>query len=224
MLGASVTTGLRSAKTGPVSSSTAAALAYSLTVLPSFSRASLWPPLRDQVFHDVQSGKGVVARRRHRIGIFAAQIVFHIFAGQRRAAADHGIIQILPLQVLDYILHLQRGLDQQAAQADGVGAMFLGGADDHVARLLDPEIDDFVAVVRQDDVDEVLADVVNVAFYRRENDGAFLLRPGLLLHLRLEIGDGAVHHSGGVEHRRQAASCARQTGRRRSSCRRAGPY
>ena len=78
-----------------------------------------------------------------------------------------------------------------------------GGVDDGVARLLDAEIDDLVAVVGEDDVDEVLADVVDVALDRGEHDRALLLRAGLLLHLRLEIGDGGLHDSGGIEHGRQ---------------------
>ena len=41
--------------------------------------------------------------------------------------------------------------------------MLVGGLEDRADRLLDAEIDDPVAVVGEDDVDEVLADVVDVA-------------------------------------------------------------
>jgi hypothetical protein len=40
--------------------------------------------------------------------------------------------------------------------------------------LLDTDVHDAVAVVREDDVDEVLADVVDVAGDRREQDRALL--------------------------------------------------
>ena len=43
-------------------------------------------------------------------------------------------------------------------------------------RLLDAEVDDGVAVVGQDDVDEVLADVVDVALDGGEHDGALAAR------------------------------------------------
>jgi hypothetical protein len=41
--------------------------------------------------------------------------------------------------------------------------VLLGGGDDVGDRLLDAEVDHGVAVVGEDDVDEVLADVVHVA-------------------------------------------------------------
>ena len=53
--------------------------------------------------------------------------------------------------------------------------VLLGGVEDRADRLLDAEIDDPVAVVGQDDVDEVLADVVDVAAHRREHDRALFL-------------------------------------------------
>ena len=71
-----------------------------------------------------------------------------------------------------------------------------------VRRLLDAEVHHAIAVVGEDDVHQVLADVVDVALHRREHDGS-LLAALFLLHLRLEIGDGCLHHAGRIEHRRQ---------------------
>ena len=49
---------------------------------------------------------------------------------------------------------------------------------DHVGqRHLDAEIDHPIAVIGQDDVDQVLADVVHVALHRGQHDGALLLAP-----------------------------------------------
>ncbi len=156
---------------------------------------------RRQIFHDMQPGKGIVGVEDAAV-VFAAQIVFHIFARQRGAAADHRELQLLMMQVLHHVLHLQRRLHQQAAEPDGVGLLLDGRFDDRVRRLLDAEIHHAIAVVGEDDVDQVLADVVDVALHRREHDGR-LLAALLLLHLRLEIGDRGLHHAGRVEHRRQ---------------------
>src|SRR2546422_341 len=71
-----------------------------------------------------------------------------------------------------------------------------------VRRLLDPEVHHTKTIVRQNDVDQILADVVDVAFHSRQNDGRFL-RSCFLLHLRFEISDRLLHHTGCVEHRRQ---------------------
>ena len=168
----------------------------------SFLQAGLLLAIRGgQVFHDVQAGEGVIGVE-DRVRVFAAQVVFHILARERSAAADDRELQLLAFEVLDDVLHLERGLHQQAAQADGVRLVFHGGFDDHVAGLLDAQVDDLVAVVRENDVDQVLADVVDVALYGGEHDGGFL-RAGLLLHLGFEVGDGLLHHAGGIEHRRQ---------------------
>ncbi len=75
-----------------------------------------------QVLHQVQAGEGVIGVEHGR-GVLAPQVVFHVLTGQRRAPADDGELQPLALQVLDDILHLHRGLHQQAAQPDGVGAV-----------------------------------------------------------------------------------------------------
>ena len=69
-------------------------------------------------------------------------------------------------------------------------------------RHLDPEVVDLVAVVGEDDVDEVLADVVDVALHGPEDDPAPAARLGPL-HVRLEMGDGGLHRLGRAEHERQ---------------------
>ena len=72
----------------------------------------------------------------------------------------------------------------------------LGDAD------LDAQVDDLVAVVGEDDVDQVLADVVNVPLHRGQHDGA---APALVraLHVRLEVGDRLLHGLGRAEHEGQ---------------------
>ena len=69
-------------------------------------------------------------------------------------------------------------------------------------RHLDAEIDHTIAVVGQDDIDQVLADVVHVAFHRGEHDGAFLLALDAL-HVRFEIRHRRLHRLGALQHERQ---------------------
>ena len=147
----------------------------------------------------MQPGKGIICIE-DRIAVFATQIVFHILAGESRSAADHGELKLLPLQVLNDVLHFERGFHQQTAQPDRVRTMFLRGTDNRVPRLLDAKIDHLEPVVRKDDVHQILPNVVDVALHRRQNNRAFL-RSGLLLHLGLEISDRGLHHSGGVQDR-----------------------
>ena len=67
---------------------------------------------------------------------------------------------------------------------------------------LDAEVDHLVAVVGQDDVDQVLPDVVHVALDGGQHDGALaaLVR---LLHVRLQEGDRGLHGLGRLQHEGQ---------------------
>ena len=68
-------------------------------------------------------------------------------------------------------------LHEQAAHADGVG-LDLEGLLDHLGdRDLDAEVVHLVAVVGEDDVDQVLADVVDVALHGGEHDAALAAPP-----------------------------------------------
>ncbi len=69
-------------------------------------------------------------------------------------------------------------------------------------RLLDAEVEDGVAVVGQDDVDEVLADVVNIALDGGQDDLALALALDFF-HERFEVGDGGLHRLGALQHERQ---------------------
>ncbi len=69
-------------------------------------------------------------------------------------------------------------------------------------RHLDAEVPHLVAVVGQDDVDQVLADVVHVALDRAEHDPALAAGVGLL-HVRLEVGHRRLHRLGRLQHERQ---------------------
>ena len=78
----------------------------------------------------------------------------------------------------------------------------LGRLDELGDRHLDPEVVHLVAVVGQDDVDEVLADVVDVALDGAEHDPALAAGVGLL-HVRLEVGHRRLHRLGRLQHERQ---------------------
>ena len=77
--------------------------------------------------------------------------------------------------------------------------MFPVRLDQIFGRHFDAEIDDVEAVVRENDLDEVLADVVHVAFDGGEQDFA-LRRVGFLLHELFEVRDGGLHRFGGLQH------------------------
>ena len=81
---------------------------------------------------------------------------------------------------------------------EGVGLVFFEGAQHLVDADLDAEVEDLVAVVGEDDVDEVLADVVHVTLHRREDDAAAAALVALF-HVGFEVGDRRLHRLGALQ-------------------------
>ena len=76
---------------------------------------------------------------------------------------------------------------------------------------LDADVVDVVAVVGEDDVDEVLADVVDVALHRGQDDPALAGVVLHLLHVGFEVGHSGLHGLRRLEHERQLhLSCAEE--------------
>src|SRR6185437_34894 len=94
----------------------------------------------------------------------AGQVLLHVGTGERGTAEQHGpgAGQAAGVQLGQVVPHHHGGLDQQAGHADDVRAMLGCRVYDRRQRLLDTDVDDVVAIVGQDDVDQVLADVVQV--------------------------------------------------------------
>ncbi len=156
----------------------------------------------DDPVHQVQAVEGVAGVGDLARGVGAHAVVLDVLAGQRRAPQHHRHVQALTAHLEHVLAHDHGRLDQKARHADRVGAMLLKGRQNVGERLLDAEIHDLVAVVRQNNVDQVLADVVDVALHGREHDRAFVaaLDP---LHVRLEVSDRGLHGLGALEHERE---------------------
>src|SRR5947199_652055 len=95
--------------------------------------------------------------QRHEIGIDVATI-------ESSAAKNNRHIDAPLVHQLKVIAHDKSRFDKQAAHPDGIGFCFFPGAKYVVDRLLDAEIYDLVAVVCQDNINQVFADIVNIAF------------------------------------------------------------
>ena len=116
-------------------------------------------------------------------------------ARQRGPAEEDGVLRGGTAQVdlLQVLAHHQRALDEEPTHPDGISVGLVGLVDDLGHRHLDADVDHRVAVVAEDDVDEVLPDVVDVALDGGQHDASLA---GVALDLLL-AGDGA--------HRRDAS-------------------
>ena len=82
--------------------------------------------------------------------------------------------------------------------------MRLLGFDDGFHRLFDAEVDHLVAVVGEDDVHQVFADVMHVTLHGGDQEfGLGVALPLHLVHQRLQLGDGRLHGFGALQHEGQ---------------------
>ena len=156
----------------------------------------------DQPVHHPQPLEGVLAVEERPV-VDLAQVALDVGAGQRGPAqedrdgdSDRSFISTRFSRMISVDFTSSPLMPMASA------SVLLDRGDHLVDADLDAEVDDLVAVVGQDDVDEVLADVVDVALDRGEHDRALaaLVR---LLHVRLEEGDRRLHRLGRLQHEGQ---------------------
>ncbi len=101
---------------------------------------------------------------------------------------------------------IQRRRDQ-SAQADYVRLSFAGGLQNFFAGRHHAQVNDFVVVAAEHDADNVLADVMHVAFDGGHEDASLrlMVARGLLFlfHERQEVSDGFLHHPRALDDLRQ---------------------
>ena len=159
----------------------------------------------DELVHRLEPLEGVLAVEHAgvvRIAVLGEQDAAAEAAVDGGAADQHRELQSAALQFVDDQRHLLGGADQQRGEADGGGVDLDGLADDRLGRDLLAEVDDGVAVVGEDGLDQVLADVVHVAVDGGEHHRA-LGDAFDFLEVGLEVRDGLLHHFGGLQHEGQ---------------------
>ena len=137
--------------------------------------------------------------------VHRGEVLLDVGPGERSATQDHRVARgnTTRVHLQQVLFHDDRALDKQAAHPDDVGVVLLRCLQDRRDRLLDPDVDHVVTVVRQDDVDKVLADVVDVALDGRQDNLAFAFLALDLLHVRLEVCDRGLHHLRALQHEGQ---------------------
>ncbi|SPB31418.1 hypothetical protein MAJHIDBO_01724 [Propionibacterium freudenreichii subsp. shermanii] len=158
---------------------------------------------RHHGIHQAEPLEGIL-RIAHLPGEVALQVVLDEGAGQGGTAEHHGEVLAHPesVELGEVVLHHHRRLHQQATHPDGVGVVLLRRLDDGADRLLDAQVHHGVAVVGHDDVDQVLADVVDIALDGGEHQGAL---PRLVsgIHVGFQVRDCPLHRLGGLQDERE---------------------
>ena len=107
--------------------------------------------------------------------------------------------------------HLFERGRNQSGQADDIDLFLLGHFQNFLGRHHNPEIDHLVIVTLQDNADNVLADIMHIAFdgghqhFACKTAGPFLAacRQPFGFHIRQQTGHGLFHDAGGFDHLRQ---------------------
>ena len=77
--------------------------------------------------------------------------------------------------------------------------MFARGIHNFNERHLDAQIDHAIAVIGQDDIHQILANIMHIALHRTQHDGAFFLtfHP---FHIGFQISNGGLHGLRRLQH------------------------
>ena len=80
--------------------------------------------------------------------------------------------------------------------------MLLLGFDDGITALFDAEVDHLIAIVGEDDIHQVLANVVNVSFDGGNQELALARTLAIdLLEVRFQLGDRRLHRFRALQHK-----------------------
>ena len=115
---------------------------------------------------------------------------------RRRSADQERHVDLAPRHFLCNRNHFVEGRCDQPRKPNHVRVLVDGGLQDLVYRDHDAQVNDFVVVAAEDDADNVLANVVDVAFYRRHHDLALATATGLFgFHEGFKMRNGTLHRA-----------------------------
>ena len=128
-------------------------------------------------------------------------------ARRRSPSNQQRDLQSLTLHLYGDVDHLVQGRGDQTGQPDDIGVVFFRRVQDLLRRHHHTEVDHFKVVALQNNSDDILTDIVDVALDGRHDDGAvgvlashcaglFFFR----LDIRQQVRNGLLHHPGRLHH------------------------
>ena len=91
---------------------------------------------------------------------------------RRRPANQQGQTEPLPFHLLRHMHHLVERWRDQSAQSDRISFFLSRCFQNFRGRNHHPKIENLIVVTLQDDANDVLSDIVHVAFHCRHDDAA----------------------------------------------------
>ncbi len=122
-----------------------------------------------QRIHKMQVSKGVFTVNYLPVVHILAVLMYKL-RRQRRPTQNYGHINAMLIKSRQVVLHKGSGFYQQTAHRNAVCIVFLIGRDDIIHRLLNADVDHLIAVVREDNIDQVFTNVMHIALDRGDDD------------------------------------------------------
>ena len=144
-----------------------------------------------------------VEHMHHRLSVMLRDFHRRMRLARRRAADEERDFETGALHLFRDVHHLIERRRDESAEADQVRVLLLRASKDFVARHHHAHVDDLVVITRQHHADDILADVVDIAFHRCQHDLALRFhglaardhRRLFRLHERRQIRDRLLHHA-----------------------------
>ena len=156
-----------------------------------------------QRIHETQVSKGITSVD-HFAGVHLPAILLDETRREGSTTEDHRYVDSRFVEGLKVVLHEGGGLHQQSAHRDAISLVLLLGLNDRITALLDPEVDHLITIVGEDDVHQIFADVVHIAFDGGNQKLAFTQAFALFFfHVWLEMSDSRLHRFGALQHKRK---------------------
>ena len=153
---------------------------------------------------DHPGGAGSVEHVDGRVAVGRRDLHGGVLLAGGSAADQQGYGKALALHFPGHVHHFVQGRRDQTAEPDDIDFLFAGASEDLFGRHHDPQILDLVVVAAQNHGHDVLADVVDVAFDRGQEEfapgTALPTLPLGLVHQRFEIDHGLFHDPGAFDH------------------------
>ncbi|CAB4634752.1 unannotated protein [freshwater metagenome] len=130
--------------------------------------------------------------------------MFDVAACERCATEkNRDIAELLCIEFLQVVTHDDGGLHEKSTHTKCIGIDLFDLLDHLLDADLDANVVYFVAIVGADDVDKVLANVVDVALHGGKNKFALRAAFACLFHVLLEVSNSGLHGLGTLQNERQ---------------------
>ena len=156
----------------------------------------------DQLAGDTHSTGGIRDINRLIVLIHWSNFYRRVGLGCGGATNHQRHSKALTLHLFAQCHHLIERGGNQTGEANNIHILFTGGGENFFRRDHHAQIDNLIVIALQHYANDILADIVDIAFYRGHKDLAIGAGGGVffVFNIGLQIGHGLFHYPSGFHH------------------------